>query len=266
MIGKAQSFLPLFRKRLDRFETKGENMMLGRTRSAITNSILALVLSAALACAGVALLPAILDICNATDAGKAYAATPKLSAKSKTMKVGSTFALKVKNAGKKKIVWRSSNKKVATVTSKGKVKAKKVGTTTISAKVGSRTLKCKVTVSNTLGKACITQVKYHSLAGNPYRRKATLYWRKVAGAQGYEVAAKWASSESVWINGEKTRGIYWDSSWSKLGTTRKTSFSYVTPDGVKYGMVGVKMRVRAYAVIDGRKVYGQWSNAKEAFL
>lgn len=79
----------------------------------------------------------------------AFAATkkvPKLSATSKALTTGKTFTLKVKNAGKAKVKWTSSNKKVATVSKAGKVTAKKAGTATITAKVGKKKLTCKVTV------------------------------------------------------------------------------------------------------------------------
>lgn len=45
-----------------------------------------------------------------------------------------------------KVTYKSSNTKVATVTSKGVVKAKKKGTAVITVKSGSKTVKCKVTV------------------------------------------------------------------------------------------------------------------------
>ena len=53
--------------------------------------------------------------------------------------------MKNKPAGVK-VVWKSSKKKVATVSKKGKVKAKKPGKTTITAKVGKKKYKCKVVV------------------------------------------------------------------------------------------------------------------------
>lgn len=65
------------------------------------------------------------------------AAKPKLSSTSKEVVKGQTFTLKVKNASGKKVTWKSSNKKVATVSKKGAVTAKKAGTATITAKVGS---------------------------------------------------------------------------------------------------------------------------------
>ena len=71
----------------------------------------------------------------------------KLSSKKIVLQVGKTKKLKVKNkpAGVK-VVWKSSKKKVATVSKKGKVKAKKPGKTTITAKVGKKKYKCKVIV------------------------------------------------------------------------------------------------------------------------
>lgn len=71
----------------------------------------------------------------------------KLNTTKKTIYKGSTYTLKVKGT-KKKVKWTTSNKKVATVNSKGKVTAKKKGTATITAKVSGKTLKCKITVKN----------------------------------------------------------------------------------------------------------------------
>lgn len=59
--------------------------------------------------------------------------------------VGKTVQLKVTGT-KNKITWTSNNKKIATVTTKGKVKGIKKGTTTITAKVSKKKLTCKVTV------------------------------------------------------------------------------------------------------------------------
>ena len=73
------------------------------------------------------------------------AATIKLNAKSKTIEVGKTTTLKISGTSKKG-TWRSSDKKIATVCSKGKVKGIKAGTCTIKAKVGGKTYKCKVKV------------------------------------------------------------------------------------------------------------------------
>lgn len=71
--------------------------------------------------------------------------TPSLNKKSVTVNKGNTYQLKL-NGTKQKITWTSSNKKIVTVSSKGKVTAKGIGSATISAKAGGVTYKCKVTV------------------------------------------------------------------------------------------------------------------------
>lgn len=73
------------------------------------------------------------------------AAKVRLNMTKKVLTVGKTVTLKVKGT-KKKVKWSSSNKKVASVSSKGKVKAKKAGKATITAKVGKKKYKCKITV------------------------------------------------------------------------------------------------------------------------
>lgn len=73
------------------------------------------------------------------------AASIKLNKSKKTIYEGATYKLKVSGT-KKKVNWKSSNKSVAKVDSKGNVTAKKNGTATITAKVGKKKLKCKVNV------------------------------------------------------------------------------------------------------------------------
>lgn len=58
---------------------------------------------------------------------------------------GQSSKLKIKNATGK-VTWKSSKKSVATVSSKGKVTAKRKGKTTITASVSSQRKSCKVTV------------------------------------------------------------------------------------------------------------------------
>ncbi len=70
---------------------------------------------------------------------------PKLNKKNITIMMGKTSRLKLKN-NKKKVKWRSLNKKIVTVTKKGLVKGKSEGKTTIVAKVGKKKYKCKVRV------------------------------------------------------------------------------------------------------------------------
>lgn len=76
----------------------------------------------------------------------------KLSAKSKTIKKGKSFTLKATvlptNANMKAVTFTSTNKKIATVNSKGKVTAKKAGKTTIivTTKDGKKRAKCTLKV------------------------------------------------------------------------------------------------------------------------
>ena len=83
-------------------------------------------------------------------AAPSQAATPKLSAKKLTIKVGKTAALKVKKTSKKAKWSIVSGKKNIRLTAKKKtsvkVKAVKVGKAKISCKIGKKKLVCKVTV------------------------------------------------------------------------------------------------------------------------
>lgn len=73
----------------------------------------------------------------------------KLNYTKRTIYEGDSFTLKLKGT-KKKVTWSSSNKKVATVSSKGVVKGKSGGsskkTCKITAKAGEKKYVCKVTV------------------------------------------------------------------------------------------------------------------------
>ena len=83
-------------------------------------------------------------------AAPSQAATPKLSAKKLTIKVGKTAALKVKKTSKKAKWSIVSGKKNIRLTAKKKtsvkVKAVKAGKAKISCKIGKKKLICKVTV------------------------------------------------------------------------------------------------------------------------
>ena len=84
------------------------------------------------------------------------ATKPKLSKTKITMTVGQSKKLKVKGISKKRakrIKWKSSPKKVVTVTKTGKLKARKAGKAVITAKVGKKKLKCKVVVKRKRKKA-----------------------------------------------------------------------------------------------------------------
>ena len=133
----------------------------------------------------------------------------KLSATSKKLDVGKSFTLKIYTRGdsvldskgrlaviddkdnihywfdyKTKATWKSSNPKVATVSSKGKVTAKKKGTATITAKVGKTTYKCKVTVLRPISKKLL---KFEEIptAGNGFGGAGLAY--KITNKNDYTV-------------------------------------------------------------------------------
>lgn len=70
---------------------------------------------------------------------------PYLNYKSKNIYRGSSFSLKLKYP-LGKVTYKSTNKKIATVSSKGVVKGKKLGTCTIKVKSKGKTYNCKVKV------------------------------------------------------------------------------------------------------------------------
>ena len=70
-------------------------------------------------------------------------------AKKTRLKKGKTLTLKpavTPLTSLQKVTYKSSNKKVATVTSKGVIRARKKGTAVITVKSGRKTVKCRITV------------------------------------------------------------------------------------------------------------------------
>lgn len=91
-----------------------------------------------------------------------------ISDKTKTIYVGSSYTLKLTGTTIKSV--SSSNRKVATVTSKGKVTAKKAGKATITLKgKNGKSYKCKVTVK----KPYISDKKKNLSVGEQYKLKLT---------------------------------------------------------------------------------------------
>lgn len=76
---------------------------------------------------------------------KSFAKPVTLSKKSAKVLVGSSLQLKLNNAASSKVVWKSSNKAIATV-SKGKVVPKKSGKVTITAVYNKKSYKCTVVI------------------------------------------------------------------------------------------------------------------------
>lgn len=87
------------------------------------------------------ILAATISIPNVQAASKV-----KLNKTSVTLQKGKSITLKLKGVKKNKVKWSSNKKKVASVTQKGKVTGRRVGTAKITAKVGTKKYSCKVKV------------------------------------------------------------------------------------------------------------------------
>jgi len=118
----------------------------------------------------------------ALQAKPAYAKV-KLNKKTVYLAKGDSIQLKIKGT-KKKVKWTSNKKSVATVTKKGKVKAKKIGTAKIIAKVGGKKYKCTVIVEKkSVNRA--RKLRNYVLSKGKYDKKEktyTLEWVKDDGS------------------------------------------------------------------------------------
>ncbi len=118
--------------------------------------------------------------------GRQYRCTvtvsPALKVKAKTIRIKESFANSLIGY-KGRITWSTSNKAVATVSSKGVIRGVKKGTATITAKAGGKTYKCTVKVLNpVLSKTSLTP-----LVGQKYKLT-------VKGGNG---TIKWSSSNKA---------------------------------------------------------------------
>ena len=95
------------------------------------------------------LSPTIIPISNLA---VAQAATVKLNKKTLSLEVGKSQTLKITGTTAK-VTWSSSNKSVATVSTKGKVTAKKAGKATITATVSKKKYSCTVTVKKAVNQS-----------------------------------------------------------------------------------------------------------------
>ena len=103
------------------------------------------------------------------------AARISLNYQSFLMKKGQNFTLKLQNA--QKVVWKSSDSRIASVSSTGKVQAKKAGTATITASYKKKNYTCSVTVSDGKKKSLVV---YFSATGTT--KSAAKKVAKAAGA------------------------------------------------------------------------------------
>lgn len=117
------------------------------------------------------------------------ASAAKLNKKSISLNVGKTYTLKATGT-KGKITWTSSKKSVATVSSKGIVKAKKKGTAVITAKYEkNKKLTCKVTV-----KQPVKSIKLNKTSATLKKGSSLTLKAAVAPSSANNKAVTWSSS------------------------------------------------------------------------
>lgn len=161
----------------------------------------------------------------------------KLNATKKTMFVGETATLKVKKVtpakGSKVVTWKSSNKKVASVTAKGKVTAKKAGMVKITATSKSNK-KVKAT--------CTIMVKNKPVVDNTSKETNTSVSTQTTNVNNNESPSSNSTSSSAKNPSETvspTRGdiIHSGSYGSTYWTIDKNGLLEVTGTGDMYPVV-----------------------------
>lgn len=170
-----------------------------------------------------------------------YATGIKLSSSSLTVATGSTKSLTATLSPTPLyiggVTYKSSNTKVATVSSSGIITAVAPGTAviTVTAKDGSKiSAKCNVSVTP-------AQVK-NAKAGKLTLTSATISWSKAQGATAYQVYKYNASTKK----------------WTKLTNTSKTTYTDKT---ARIGETPI-YKIRAYAkAADSKYYYGSYSSA-----
>lgn len=202
--------------------------------------------------AGTATITAKIDGKSVTCKVKVINPTIKLNKKTVTLGAGSTQQLTATVKGNsKKVSWKSSNTKTATVNSKGKVTAKKSGTVTITAKANGVSAKCKIKIISLKAPSISNWKNTYDSATDPFVFDGVTYtvtWKKVSGAKGYQ----------IYYYEEDADGAVWE----KKKFTTKASFS----TSFSHDYRKIKAKVRAYTVLNGIKIYSPWSALKTKTL
>lgn len=161
----------------------------------------------------------------------------------KKIAVGSKLQLKATvrptTATNKKVSWTSSNKSVATVSSSGKVTAKKPGKTVITAKAKDGSGKKKsvtvIVVPKKMSAPAVTSTA---------KKKISVTLKRQSNVSGYQI--QYAKNSR--FTGAKTATV------SK--SAKKVTISKLTRKKKYY------VRTRSYIKIGSKKYYGSWSKAR----
>ncbi len=189
-------------------------------------------------------------------------AKPKLSIKSKTMYVGKTATIKLKNAGKVK--WKTSKKSVVSISKKKKnkvwIKAKKAGTATITATYKKKTYKCRITVKEKKEK--------RSEADTPVMnvKDVTLHYVSEEDKPYLKLDSSHIYQYQFQVTGTKQEVLRWSVTGEGKSYFRIDDKGLLTMQfGPAYGMDGVHAAVVA-KLENGREVMAQVHGYSEAVL
>lgn len=178
--------------------------------------------------------------CKVTVEGKAQAITAK--SLTKTYSKNKKFSLNAKAEGK--LSYASSNTKVATIDSKGKVTIKGTGKTTITIKAAETDTYSAATKKITL---TIKPKKAAGVALVAKRKAIGVSWNKDSKASGYQILC---ATNSKFTKGKKTVTV-------KNAKTTKKTVSKLKARKNYY------VKVRAYKTVSGKKIYGAYSAVKK---
>ena len=165
--------------------------------------------------------------------------------KDAVLKIKGTVTRKAAAAPAGEVSYSSSNPKVASVDAKtGKVTAKAPGAATITASCQGQTDSYRVLVKP--AKTKLTSAK------SPKRGRVAIRWKKVKGADGYEIQAATGKKKL-----SKAKAIRIAKASAVKKTLTKLSGGKKLPGGKK-----VYIRIRAYTKVGSERVYGAYSNVK----
>lgn len=181
----------------------------------------------------------------------------KITTAKKTYKIAlgrKPFTLKAKTNGDGKLTYKSSNKKVITVTSKGKITIRGTGeaTITITASETSQYTKAVkkvkvIVVPKRVGCKVVKKAAVISSKKNPKKQYAIgVSWKKNIGATGYEIT--FAKNKNF------TKG--------KIVKTVSSKTASVTLSDVKKKTI-YYVRLRSYKTIKGKKYYSGYSDVRK---
>lgn len=112
--------------------------------------------------------------------------TVRLNKSNATLTEGKTLQLKVINYSKK-VKWSSSKEKIVSVSSKGKVKAKKAGTAKVYAKISGKKLACIIKVKKSADKEVVSPTPTPAVSTKIYTFRQPAYLTEHYQKHGIEM-------------------------------------------------------------------------------